>query len=104
MILSSNVDGSRSDCRHTGLALYGSLTVRLAFGITFALFAAASDTGSQNPATRPVPKVHDPGLVLELVAAEPDIVHPIACDCDARGRLLVIESHTHFAPKDYAGP
>src|SRR4051812_41781922 len=51
-----------------------------------------------------IPKVADPRLVVELVAAAPDIVHPISCDFDAKGRLLVIESHTHFAPKDYKGP
>ena len=50
------------------------------------------------------PKVADPRLVVELVAAAPDIVHPVACDFDHKGRLLVIESHTHFAPKDYQGP
>ncbi len=41
---------------------------------------------------------------MELVAQSPDIVHPVSCDFDHRGRLLVIESHTHFAPKDYKGP
>ena len=50
------------------------------------------------------PKVSDPRLVVELVAQAPDIVHPISCDFDHKGRLLVIESHTHFAPKDYTGP
>ena len=50
------------------------------------------------------PKVSDPRLVVELVAQAPDIVHPISCDFDHKGRLLVIESHTHFAPKDYQGP
>src|SRR5262249_42548839 len=49
-------------------------------------------------------KVADPRLVVELVAQQPDIVHPISCDFDHKGRLLVIESHTHFAPKDYKGP
>src|SRR6516225_3071149 len=51
-----------------------------------------------------VPKASDPRLVVEPFAQAPDVVHPIACDCDAKGRLLVIESHTHFAPKDYTGP
>lgn len=78
--------------------------MRFIFGMTFVLLAMTSNAGAQNPAMRLAPNVHDPRLVVELVAAEPDIVHPIACDCDARGRLLVIESHTHFAPKDYAGP
>jgi putative membrane-bound dehydrogenase-like protein len=51
-----------------------------------------------------IPKAADPRLVVELVAAAPDIVHPISCDFDHKGRLLVIESHTHFAPKGYQGP
>ncbi len=34
----------------------------------------------------------------ELFAAAPDIVQPIALDFDAKGRLLVVESHTHFPP------
>ena len=50
------------------------------------------------------PKAADPRLVVELVAAQPDIVHPVACDFDAKGRLLVVESHTHFAPQGYKGP
>ncbi len=51
-----------------------------------------------------VPKAHDPRLVVELFVAAPDIVHPVSLDFDAKGRLLVIESHTHFPPKDYTGP
>lgn len=50
------------------------------------------------------PKAADARLVVELVAQAPDIVHPIACDFDSKGRLLVVESHTHFAPKGYTGP
>jgi putative membrane-bound dehydrogenase-like protein len=49
------------------------------------------------------PQAHDKRLVVELFAQAPDIVHPIALDFDARGRLLVIESHTHFPPKEYKG-
>ena len=55
-------------------------------------------------AQQEIPKAADPRLVVELVAAAPDIVHPIACDFDHQGRLLVIESHTHFAPQGYKGP
>ncbi|MSQ95317.1 MAG: c-type cytochrome [Gemmataceae bacterium] len=51
-----------------------------------------------------IPKAADPRLVVELVASSPDIVHPISCDFDHQGRLLIIESHTHFSPKDYKGP
>src|SRR5437763_7526245 len=46
----------------------------------------------------------DPRFVVELFAAAPDIVHPIALDFDAKGRLLVVESHTHFRPAKYDGP
>jgi putative membrane-bound dehydrogenase-like protein len=46
----------------------------------------------------------DKRLVVELFAAAPDIVHPIALDFDAKGRLLVVESHTHFRPANYKGP
>lgn len=50
------------------------------------------------------PKSADPRLTVELFAAAPDIVHPIALDFDAKGRLLVVESHTHFRPANYDGP
>ena len=50
------------------------------------------------------PKSHDPRIVVELFAASPDIVHPIGLDFDAKGRMLVIESHTHFRPANYKGP
>lgn len=45
-----------------------------------------------------------PGFGLELVAKEPEIVTPIAMAFDTKGRLLVIESHTHQRPDDYPGP
>ncbi|GIW81406.1 MAG: hypothetical protein KatS3mg105_3213 [Gemmatales bacterium] len=50
------------------------------------------------------PKSADKRLVVEKFASEPDIVHPIGADFDKRGRLLVIESHTHFPPTGYPGP
>jgi putative membrane-bound dehydrogenase-like protein len=50
------------------------------------------------------PRSLDPRLEIVPFAASPDIVHPIACDFDKKGRLLVVESHTHFRPKDYKGP
>ena len=49
-------------------------------------------------------KAHDPRLVVERFAADPDIVHPVSIAFDSRGRLLVIESHTHFRPPNYQGP
>ncbi|MCH8922673.1 MAG: hypothetical protein IIA67_05940 [Planctomycetes bacterium] len=51
-----------------------------------------------------VPRVLDERLKIELFAAAPQIVTPTGIAVDARGRVLVIESHTHFRPKDYQGP
>jgi putative membrane-bound dehydrogenase-like protein len=56
------------------------------------------------PAPTDTPASADPRLVVELFAAAPDIVHPIAADFDVKGRLLVVESHTHFRPAKYVGP
>jgi putative membrane-bound dehydrogenase-like protein len=50
------------------------------------------------------PRAADPRLEVSLFAAAPDIVQPIHMAFDRQGRLLVIESHTHFRPKDYHGP
>jgi putative membrane-bound dehydrogenase-like protein len=63
--------------------------------------SATDDAKSANPVT---PRAADPGIVVELFAQAPDIVHPVAVTIDQRGRLLVIESHTHFRPKNYQGP
>ena len=52
----------------------------------------------------PPPRSVDPRLVLEQVAKEPEIVTPTGLAVDPRGRVLVIESHTHFRPKGYRGP
>ena len=62
---------------------------------------ASAQSGSKLP---DAPVSVDKRLVVERFALAPDIVHPIACDFDAKGRLLVVESHTHFRPKNYAGP
>lgn len=51
-----------------------------------------------------MPVVNDPGLQIELFASEPMIQQPIGVTFDKAGRLLVIESHTHFRPKDWKGP
>jgi len=50
------------------------------------------------------PRVTDPAYELELIASEPDLVTPVGLAFDDRGRLLVVESHTHFRPEDYQGP
>ena len=60
----------------------------------------AADDG---PKTVP-PKVLDSRLIFERIAAEPEIVTPTGIAVDGRGRVLVIESHTHFRPPNYPGP
>ncbi|MBA4015668.1 MAG: hypothetical protein C0483_00625 [Pirellula sp.] len=51
-----------------------------------------------------MPRVVDDRLQLELILQEPDIVTPTGLTIDTRGRILVIESHTHFRPDGYQGP
>jgi putative membrane-bound dehydrogenase-like protein len=73
---------------------------------TFALLVAWTVLPAR-PADSPsanLPQVADSRLRIDLFAAAPDIAHPISMDFDNRGRLLVIESHTHFRPDNYKGP
>jgi putative membrane-bound dehydrogenase-like protein len=52
----------------------------------------------------PEPPVSPDGAVkVALFAAEPEINTPIGTTVDTHGRLLIIESNTHFRPKDYKG-
>jgi putative membrane-bound dehydrogenase-like protein len=50
------------------------------------------------------PRVTNNHYELELVASDPQIVTPIGLAFDAKGRLLVVESHTHLRPEQYQGP
>jgi hypothetical protein len=50
------------------------------------------------------PELADRRLDIALYASDPDIVTPIGAAVDARGRLFVVESHTHSPPADYDGP
>ena len=50
-----------------------------------------------------MPSVLDDRLQLQLVAAEPDIVTPTGIAVLADGRVLVIESNTHFPLENYKG-
>lgn len=51
-----------------------------------------------------VPQPADDRLQLALYASNPDIVTPIGAAVDARGRLFVVESHTHLRASSYTGP
>ena len=66
----------------------------------FALFIAALAATLQAAA----PRSPDPRVMVELIAEAPQIVTPTGVGVGAKGRVLVIESHTHFRPKDYEGP
>ncbi|WKN42085.1 PVC-type heme-binding CxxCH protein [Tunicatimonas pelagia] len=46
----------------------------------------------------------DENLSLELVAQEPDIMTPIGMVIDQHDAIYVLESHTHSAKENYAGP
>ena len=74
----------------------------LLFALTL-LVASLGGRGADEP-RKDHPQAADDRLRVDLFAAAPDIVHPICLDFDARGRLLVIESHTHFRPPNYKGP
>src|SRR5207249_538914 len=50
------------------------------------------------------PTVADPRLLIELIAGEPDLVTPTGVAVDERGRIWVIENHTHQRPAKYKGP
>ena len=50
------------------------------------------------------PQSPDGSVKVSLFAGEPQIVTPIGITVDAQGRVFVIESNSHFRPKDYHGP
>jgi putative membrane-bound dehydrogenase-like protein len=75
--------------------------ISLSFGLWIAVsstLAAVDDSVSVHP------RCLDPRLTFERIAAEPEIVTPTGIAVDRQGRLLVIESHTHFRPEGYRGP
>ncbi len=73
--------------------------------VVLGLWVAVSSAGAGENQSRPVPpRSLDSRLVLERIAAEPEIVTPTGITVDGRGRVMVIESHTHFRPKNYQGP
>lgn len=68
------------------------------------LLCASFAYGNEGPGTAAEPRVLLNGCMLERIASNPDIATPIGVAFDARGRLLVVESHTHHRPDGYAGP
>ncbi|QJW99408.1 PVC-type heme-binding CxxCH protein [Frigoriglobus tundricola] len=80
------------------------MRTRIAVLVISSACLASPDRAAAEPKPPEAPTTADKRLVVELFAAAPDIVHPIALDFDAKGRLLVVESHTHFRPAKYDGP
>jgi putative membrane-bound dehydrogenase-like protein len=57
-----------------------------------------------SPLAAAPPVAVDQRLVIELVAQESDLVTPTGVAVDERGRIWVIENHTHQPPAGYKGP
>lgn len=70
----------------------------------FADLAVLAAAALVTQASVETPRALDDRLVVELVAAEPDIVTPCGLAIEGSGRVLVVESHTHFRPLNYNGP
>ena len=68
------------------------------------VLAILSASGTAADEDLQYPELADPRLQITLYAADPDIVTPIGAAVDARGRLFVVESHTHSPPAHYDGP
>ena len=59
---------------------------------------------AQAPTAPETPKLTDPALQVTLFAQEPLIQQPIGMTFTRDGKLLVIQSNTHFPPRDFQGP
>ncbi len=92
-------------CDRPGVANFrlASGLVKTALLSIFAVLGSRSLATAQT-ATVSTPRLFIDGWRLELIATEPGLVTPTGCCFDSRGRLYVIECHTHFPPEDYAGP
>ncbi len=110
--LDSSYDGLTLLLHHLGLfrrmpnTCPRHIACHVACHIAFASLGLLGFLTSVSVVHADVSEVHvtDDQWQLELLAEQPDIVTPIGIACDARGRLLVIESHTHKRPDDYEGP
>jgi putative membrane-bound dehydrogenase-like protein len=71
-------------------------------GLWIAISSAMLGAASASAASPP--RALDSRLVFERIAAEPEIVTPTGIAVDHRGRVLIVESHTHFRPAGYQGP
>jgi putative membrane-bound dehydrogenase-like protein len=72
--------------------------------LTVALFLGSVFQGGAASGEIEVPVPVNPGLNVELVAAEPDLCTPTAVQVGRDGRIWVLENHTHSRPVSYQGP
>lgn len=68
------------------------------------LFANAILSNSVDADEIEIPKSLDPRLEISLFASEPDVKTVTSLSVDSKGRVFVVENHTHFRPKGYDGP
>jgi putative membrane-bound dehydrogenase-like protein len=73
-------------------------------GLGLWIVISSAVSGAAGGSAASPPRVLDSRLVFERIAAEPEIVTPTGIAVDHRGRILVVESHTHFRPAGYQGP
>lgn len=72
---------------------------------SFVLLLISAMVSSANiDAAQPPPAILSDDWTIELIASDPELVTPISCRFDSKGRLYVVESHTHFPPDQYTGP
>jgi len=88
------------------VAVFGGDSARAAQPATAANKSASVEqrASAEQHAVVEQPIAVDKRLSIELFAAEPQVVTPTGIAVDGKGRVLVIESHTHFRPENYAGP
>jgi putative membrane-bound dehydrogenase-like protein len=67
-----------------------------------AALAPNCHTHGASPVDPSAPRVLDDRFTISPFAEHPQIVTPVGATIDARGRLLVLENHTHFPPKGYS--
>jgi putative membrane-bound dehydrogenase-like protein len=73
-------------------------------GLGLWIAASLATLGAAGTSASAPARALDSRLVFERIAAEPEIVTPTGIAVDHRGRILVVESHTHFRPAGYQGP